>query len=113
MDQSTIVAVLTALGSGLILQTIVRHLLSRGKVRVDQAYQIREELRSEIGRKNKEIDTLDKRIDVLESELEKAERDRAAIRERLARYKLDVYQALVEAGVDRSLLTAVLAIQER
>jgi len=113
MDPSTIVAVLTALGSGLILQTVVRHLLSRGKVRVDQAYQIREELRAEIGRKNKEIETLDKRIDDLEAELVKSEQDRTATRDRLSRYQLDVYRTLVNAGVDRELLNAVLAIQER
>lgn len=111
MDPSTIVAILSALGAGLILRRVVDHLLNRGKVRVDQAYQIREELRSEITRKNNEIETLDKRIDMLEAELEKAEHERAEAQLKFKNYKLQVYEALLEAGVDKPILTAVLAIQ--
>lgn len=111
MDASTIQAVITALGAGLILREIVKFLLSRGKVKVDQAYQIREELREEINRKNREIETLDKRIDVLEAELEKAEDGRAEAQLKFKTYKLQVYEVLLEAGVDKQLLTAVLAIR--
>lgn len=111
MDPGTIGALASALGLGLILRQIVGWLLNRGKVKVDQAYQIREELRDEIKRKNKEIDTLDKRIDVLEVELEKAEADRSTIQVAFGKYKLDVYRALMDAGVDRELLNTVLEIQ--
>lgn len=113
MDPGTIVAILSALGAGLILRRIVDHVLNRGKVQVDQAYQIREELRAEISRKDRAIDNLDKRVDELEAELAKSEQDRTATRERLIHYQLDVYRTLVDAGVDRALLNAVLAIQER
>jgi chromosome segregation ATPase len=111
MDPGTISAVLTALGAGLILRQVVTFLLGRGKVRVDQAYQIREELRDEITRKNREIDTLDRRIDALEVELEKAEQGRANTELKYRTYKLDVYRTLLEAGVDRQILNTVLAIQ--
>lgn len=118
MDPGTITAVLSALGAGLILRQVVTYILSRGKVKVDQAYQIREELREEIKRKNKEIDTadkridtLDKRIDALEIELEKAEDARVSAELKFKTYKLDVYRALLEAGVDRQILNTVLAIQ--
>ena len=111
MDPGTITAVLSALGAGLVLRQVVTYLLNRGKVRVDQAYQIREELRSEIERKNREIDTLDRRIDALEAELEKSEAERNAVAVKFGTYKLDVYRLLMESGVDRELLNAVLAIQ--
>lgn len=110
MDPGTITAVLSALGAGLILRQVVTFLLGRGKVRVDQAYQIREELRAEIVRKNAEIETLDRRVDSLETELEKSEQDRTLLQLKLGKYKLDVYRALMDAGVDRELLNTILTI---
>jgi predicted nuclease with TOPRIM domain len=111
MDPSTVVAVLSALGAGLILRRIVDHLLNRGKVRIDEAAKIREELRNEIRRKNKEIEHLGERITALEAELEKAEDERALARDKFRTYKLDVWQALVQLNADRAVLDAILAIQ--
>jgi polyhydroxyalkanoate synthesis regulator phasin len=110
MDAGTIVAVLSALGAGLTLRRVVDHLLSRGKVQIDQAWQIREELRREIERKNKEIKALDKRIGALESERDTVAAERDAVQLRLYTYKLDVYRVLVDGGVDQHLLNAFLAI---
>jgi len=124
MDPVALIA--TALGGAgagaYILKRLVDRLLDRGKVRIDEAAAIRAELRSEIDRKNKEIEALEQRrelrekdlrdrIENLEEELEKTERERNALDVHFAKYKLDVYRMLVSAGVDRELLDSVLALQ--
>lgn len=102
-----------ALGSGTlgyILKRIVDHLLGRGKVRADEAAEIRKELRAEITRKNEDIEAMEQRITALEAELDKAERERNLLDLQFNRYKLDVYRTLVDAGVARDLLNTVLAL---
>jgi chromosome segregation ATPase len=110
MDKGTIVSLISALGLGLILRQVVSWILNRGKVAVDQAWQIREEIREQIKHKNAELKTLADRIDVLEAELEKARDERAAVHLRFSTYKLDVYRSLNAAGAPKELLDAVIAI---
>lgn len=126
MDPAAVIS-FTAAGSGAagyILKKVVDHLLGRGKLRVDEATKIRAELRGDLERKDKEIDALEQRKDKaiaalerrvasLEEELEKTERERNALDIGIAKYRLDVYRTLVDAGADRNLINAVLAIQER
>lgn len=95
-----VIAIISTLGGAAVLKLIVTHLLSRGRVKVDEATSIRKELRSEIDRKNEEIKALTARVVTLEADLEKAKV-----------YRLSVYQTLINAGADRDLLNAVLAIQ--
>lgn len=95
-----VIAIISTLGGATVLKLIVSHFLNRGKVRVDEADKIRQELRSEIKRKNTEIRELGERLTVCEAQLEKAKA-----------YRLDVYRTLVDAGANRELLNAVLAIQ--
>jgi polyhydroxyalkanoate synthesis regulator phasin len=103
---------------------VLDHLAGRGKLKVDEATQIRIELRGEIERKDREISALEQRKDKeiaglahrvasLEEDLEKAEDERDARVMELERYKLDVYRTLVEAGANKDLIDAVLAIQKR
>lgn len=113
MDPAAIISIVAA-GSGAagwILKRVVDHLLGRGKIRVDEAAAIRSELRSEIERKNKWIDSLEQRVNALEEELDKVERERNALDVQFAKYRLDVYRMLVDAGVQKDLLTKVLALQ--
>lgn len=93
------------------VRQVVIHFLNRGKLRVDEATTIRTELRSEIARKDRTIDALDRRVATLEEELDKAEHERNALDVTLSKYKVDVYRLLVEAGVDRELLNAVLGLK--
>lgn len=101
-----------ALGLGAILPRVVTHWLSRGKVQFNEAFQIREEMRVWNENKNKDIERLKDRITVLEAELDKAEQDRTAIRERFGRFQLDVYRTMVDANAPRQLIDAVLEIQK-
>lgn len=110
MDPGTVGAVLSALGAGVILQQVVKWLLNRGTVRIEQAYQIREELRKEITRKTEQLNEMNRRVDLLEEELEKAVKERQAATLALERYKLAVYRELLDAGVDKRILTNVLTM---
>jgi polyhydroxyalkanoate synthesis regulator phasin len=96
---------------GYTVRRIVDHLLGRGRLRIDEATKIRAELRADIDRKDLAIRGLEQRVDALEEELDKVERERNALDVQFAKYRLDVYRVLVEAGADRDLLNKVLAIQ--
>lgn len=106
----TIVATIASV-VGYFFKKTIDHQLGKGKLQVDEATKLRVELRGEIDRKDRAIDALEKRVDSLEEELEKTEREHNALDVHFAKYKLDVYRALIDAGVDKSLLNTVLAIQ--
>jgi polyhydroxyalkanoate synthesis regulator phasin len=97
--------------ASLTVRQVVAHLLGRGKLRNDEATIIRAELRAEIARKDKSIDSLEQRVATLEEELDKVEHERNALDVAMSKYKVDVYRTLVEAGVNRELLNAVLALK--
>lgn len=98
---------------GYILKKVADHLLGRGKIRFDEATALRQELGMAIERKDREIAALTRRVEDLEVELEKAERERDQKIISQERYKLDVYRTLVDHGANPALVDSVLAIQER
>lgn len=111
MDQSVILAILSSLGVGLILRQVVTHLLSRGKVRFEEAALIRSELYAQMEKKDKEIKELGARVTHLEAELQKSEDDRAGVQNRHENYKVKVYRTLIDSSADKALLDAVLALE--
>lgn len=123
MDKEVIIAALSSTGVALILRQLVGHWLLRGKVRIDQATEIRKELREEIAQKKTEIsdlksqhqvalERLSNRLAVLEAELEKAEDGRANIQIQFDTYRLDVYRAMLEGGASTALVQAVVSIPQ-
>jgi polyhydroxyalkanoate synthesis regulator phasin len=118
---ATVVATAAAV-VGAIFTKIADHLLGKGKLRVDEAAQLRTELRGDINRKAAElkalevrkdgrIAALEQRVSALEEDLDKTERERDALDRQYERYKLDVYRTLVTAGANKDLIDTVLAIR--
>lgn len=112
-------ALLTAIAGTLGVRQFITWILNRGKVGRDEATVLRQELRSEIQRKDVKIEALESRITRIEEENEIREQDfgkreeafnREVLRFRL--YKVDVYRVLAESGVDASVIASINRLDE-
>lgn len=112
-------ALLTAIAGTLGIRQFITWLLNRGKVGRDEATVLRQELRSEIQRKDVKIEALESRISRIEEENEIREQDfgkredafnREVLRFRL--YKVDVYRVLAENGVAADVIVSINRLDE-
>lgn len=118
MTSAQIWAIVASLVTGGIGTKVISWLLSRGRLKIDDATALRNELRAdmhdqdlrhrgEIDNKNRELAKLETRIATLEAESDKREREFNDTEVAFRMHKVEIYRILVEHGTPREVLDSI------